>query len=179
MKHLSIVVVLLAALALAAGWAQANGGDDGKKIKIKLPLTSGGPTSDCPSFTINYRISSNGRSGSGTNCILGFNPVDCAPSLCVELPLLATFSLPRGTITARVTLFEKARCDPAISAKCTRVHHRWSGMVTEATGKFHELEGSTVSGGGVAVYRFPADPIEPFARLKHYEVLLGDWKRGE
>lgn len=178
MKRLSIVVVLLAALALAAGWAQANDGDDGKtvKIKVKLPVTPGGPTEACETFTLNYPISSNGRRGSGTNCLLDFIPVDCAPSVCVEIPLVATFRLPGGTITADVRLFEKAPCEPGSSAKCTRAQHRWSGTVTEATGTFDGLEGATVSGGGVAVVPFPADPDVLFKRLINYKVLLDGGK---
>jgi hypothetical protein len=173
---LGVTVLLMVLIAPVAALGHTHEGERAK-VKIELPLTLSAPTADCPASTIvelDYRISWKGRSGTGRNCALEFDPVDCAPSVCVEVPVVMTFTLPGGTIEAQVTVFEKAPCGDPYNPNCARVEHTWSGTVTQATGDFEELQGGPVSGGGHAVYRVPPDPVEPFARLIGYQVIVGE-----
>jgi hypothetical protein len=179
MRNLTMGFAVLATAALIAPVATFGhaGGGGAVRLKIELPITFLAPTPDCPVgtlFTADYRISSKGKTGSARNCILAVDQVDCAPSVCVNAPLIVTFRLPGGEITARGTLFEKAPCDTTSSDKCTKVRHTWSGTVTHATGRFDGLLGATVSGGGVARYRYPPDNVEPFERVDEMLIIGGE-----
>jgi hypothetical protein len=139
-------------------------------------LTFGPPAAGCPASSfvaLEYRIASKGKRGTGTNCVLGFTPVDCAPDLCASVAVQITFRLPGGTITAEGALFERGPCDPASAPECATARHSWSGVVVDATRGYRRLEGALVSGGGTARFRFPADPVSPFASLDDYVVVIG------
>jgi hypothetical protein len=73
-----------------------------------------------------------------------------------------TLSFSGSRIEANVTIFEAWTCD----ASCT-VDQRWSGTVTQATRRFRDLDGGSVSGGGLFVF----DPVT-FELLTLDEVLV-------
>jgi hypothetical protein len=65
-----------------------------------------------------------------------------------------TLNLRGGTIKADATIFEAWTC----TASCA-IDQRWSGTVTSATRRFHELVGGSVSGGGLATLDLEAGAV--------------------
>jgi hypothetical protein len=152
MKKVLLISMLLVTAALVAPLAaQArSGGDDGLRVKVEPPVNFAS-TADCPTGAAIYGISSEGKIGSGTNCILDEVPAACPPGVtaqfCQDVPVRMTLRLRGGTIEADVHIFEAWTCE----ANCS-VDQRWSGTVTNATGKFHKLRDGSVSGGGTFVF---------------------------
>ena len=157
MRKAILALTVLATVALSgpvAAQAHPNG-DDGLRVRLQLPASFSDPTLECPAGIADFGISSIGRIGSGRNCILAFVPADCPPAVvalfCQKVPLRTTLRLPGGRIEADATIFEIWTCgDP----NCTTlsVDEQWSGKVTRARGRFDELQGASVSGGGTAVF---------------------------
>ena len=58
-----------------------------------------------------------------------------------------TLSLDGSRVVGNVTIFEAWNC----AATCV-VDQRWSGMVTQASRRFHDLEHGSVSGGGLFAF---------------------------
>src|ERR1700730_11832379 len=150
-KTVLVLTVLLAAVLTMPLAAQAHsGGDDGLRVKLEPPLNFA-PTPDCPTGAAIYGVSLHGQIGSGTNCLLNNVPAVCPSDVtaqfCQNVPVRMTLSFKGGTIQGNVTIFEAWTCD----ANCS-VDQRWSGTVTRATRRFHQLEGGSVSGGGLFVF---------------------------
>ena len=98
--------------------------------------------------------------------ILDEVPADCPPDVtaqfCQAVPVRMTLSFNGGRIEGDVTIFEAWNCD----ATCA-VDQAWSGTVTQATQRFRNLEGGSVSGGGL----FAFDPVT-FQLVTLDEVLV-------
>ncbi len=165
-KRIVAFAVLLAVALIAPQAAQAHpDGDDELRVKLEPPVNFA-PTADCPTGAAIYRISLHGQIGSGTNCILDEVSADCPPDVtaqfCQAVPVRMTLSFNGGRIEGNVTIFEAWNCN----ASCA-VDQRWSGTVTQATRRFRDLEGGSVSGGGLFVF----DPVT-FELLTFDEVLV-------
>jgi hypothetical protein len=159
-----VSAALIAPLAGHAGPER----DDGLRVRLEPPVTFG-PTADCPDFAAVYGISVRGKTGSGTNCILAIVPADCPPNVtaqfCQTAHVRMTLSLRGSTIEADVTIFEAWTCD----TNCA-VDQRWSGTVTQATGRFSDLEGGSVSGGGLFVF----DAVTGELRVLDEVLVIGE-----
>jgi hypothetical protein len=134
--------------------------------RLSEPLDLRRPTADCPTGAAIYGISLRRQVGAGTNCILGEVPADCPPNVtaqfCQNVPVRTRLSLPGGGIEVNATIFEAWTC----KASCA-VDQEWTGTVTRATRRFHQLAGGSVSGGGL----FEFDPAT-FKLLTLDEVLV-------
>ena len=151
---LALTVLATAALVASAADARPTR-DGGLKVRFGLPLTFPAPTRDCPSGPVEFGISVNGKSGSGSLCAPDVVPVDCPPTpaalFCDRADHVSlTLRLPGGRIEADATAYEVIRCnDP--NCNTVALDQRWSGRVTRARGTFSDLERASVSGGGTAV----------------------------
>jgi hypothetical protein len=164
-KTILTLTVLLGIAAVLPLGAQAHPKRDHRlRITLKLPLNFA-PTAECPTGAAIYGISVHGQTGSGTNCIGDSVPADCPPGVtaqfCQTVPARMTLSLDGSRIVGNVTIFEAWNC----AATCV-VDQRWSGTVTQASRRFHDLEHGSVSGGGLVV----VDPAT-FEILSLDEVL--------
>ena len=157
MKRLLSGLIVVATLALIAPLAgQAKGKDDeGLQVRLVLPVNFADPTPDCPGGVVTFGLAWSGKSGTGQNCFAAdFAPTATCPAdalFCQQAPMLLTLSLPGGVIQADAHLVETWRCG---DSACTvlAVDQRWPGTVTDATGRFHDLKGATVSGGGIFAF---------------------------
>lgn len=155
-KAVLALTVLLTAALIAPLAAQGHPDDDeGLRVRLELPVTFSDPTAACPFGTADYGISWKRKIGSGRNCLKDIVPVDCPPAVealfCQEARVLTTLRLPGGRIEADVSIFEVWTCgDP--ECLTLAVDQQWSGKVTRARGRFHELKGASVSGGGTVVF---------------------------
>jgi hypothetical protein len=154
MRNAILLLTVLASAALIAPLAAQghHDRDDGLRVKLEPPVSFGPATADCPAGVAVYGISVRRKAGSGLNCILRDPvPADCPPDVtaqfCQVVPVRMTLRLRRSTLKADVTIFEAWTCE----ASCA-VDQRWSGTVTQATRKFDDLEGGSVSGGGLFVF---------------------------
>jgi hypothetical protein len=82
-------------------------------------------------------------------------PADCPPGVvalfCENVPILVTLRLPGVTVEADGAIFETWTCgDP--SCATLSVRQQWSGTTTRARGIVRQLEGGTLSGGGVLAF---------------------------
>lgn len=157
MRKLILALLVLATAALVAPLtAQGHRDeDDGLRVRLERPVTFSDPTPGCPEGTIAFGISSNGKIGSGRNCVQEVVLADCPPAVealfCQEARALMALRLGRGSIDAEVSIFEIWTCgDP--ECLTLAVDQRWEGRVTQARRKFRELEGGSVSGGGTVVF---------------------------
>jgi hypothetical protein len=170
MRRLIIATLFMTAAIAAPLGAQAVANDRHPlAITLVKPVIFGDPTADCLGGVATYRISIRHKIGTGTNCLV-VNPilVDCPPNVtadfCQNAPVRMTLNLRGGTIKADATIFEVWTC----TATCA-IDQRYSGTVTSATRRFHELVGGSVSGGGVATLD-PANQVEPVMAID--EVLV-------
>jgi len=143
------ILPTVALIAPLAAQARSNG-DDGLGMKLEAPVDFA-PTADCPTGAAIYGVALHGEIGSGTNCILDEVPADCPPGVtaqfCQAVPVRMTLTFKGGRIDGDVTIFEAWNC----AAICA-VDQRWSGTVTHATLRFHDLDGGSISGGGVFAF---------------------------
>jgi hypothetical protein len=170
-RALLAAIVVAAAATVAPIAAQAHpAADQAVTVRLDLPVIFSDPTPHCPQGVATFSISSNGHSGQGINCLLDFAFVDCPHGVealfCQTVSAVMTLQLPGGTIETDISIFEIATCADA-GCLTLAVDQRWSGTVTGATGRFHGLEGGSVSGGGVAVI-----DAATFEFLSIDEVLL-------
>jgi hypothetical protein len=160
MKSLIPIATLLACAALTAS-AAAQTRDDGLRLKIVQPITFD-PQTGC----IGYGLASRGKTGTGTNCIVNEVPAQCpsrvTADFCVNVLLGMTLTLPGGRLDVpQGAIFEAWTCVGgayAADGSCTslwNVDQRWSGTVTQATGKYRDLRHASVSGGGLLVFDGP------------------------
>jgi hypothetical protein len=146
--RLTSIVTLLIGAALAAPLAAQAGHD--LQLTLVQPIGFATPA-DCPTGAITYGLGYHGQTGAGANCILDVVPAACPAGVtadfCQNVPLRMTLTLPGGRIVADGAIFEEWTCTPDCS-----VVQRWSGTVTQATTRFHKLNGGAVSGGGLLVF---------------------------
>jgi hypothetical protein len=174
-KLFPVLAGLACLFALAAGVARASSkSEDALKIDL-VPPVNFAPTADCPTGAALYGLSLGPQRGQGENCIGDEIPVACPAGVtaqsCANVAVQMELSLPGGTITGNVTIFEARTCD----ATCD-VQQTWSGIVS-ATRRFHDLDGGTLSGGGL----FAFDPTT-FALVGFDEQLAitpADTHRGD
>jgi hypothetical protein len=145
-----VIAGLVCLFVLGTGVAQASSkGDDGLRIDLVVPVDFT-PTADCPTGAALYGVALGPQRGSGENCIGDEIPVACPANVtaqsCANVPVRMELRLPGGTITGNVTIFEARTCD----ATCDVVQ-TWSGTVAAAR-RFHELDGGSLSGGGLFAF---------------------------
>lgn len=149
MRHRVLSVIALLTVALISPLAaQAHRGIDGRiKLQLEAPVNFV-TADDCPAGAATYNVAFRKQLGSGMNCILEEDPADCPPGVtaqfCQNVPIHLTVSFDNGTIEADGAIFEAWNCD----VNCA-VDQRWSGTVSQATRKFRDLVGASVSGGGL------------------------------
>jgi hypothetical protein len=168
MRRLTIATLLVTA-AIAAPLGPQAAADDHHALAITLvqPVNFEAPTADCPAGVASYRISVHHKIGTGTNCLL-LDPVlvDCPSNVtaqfCQDAHVRMSLTLRGSTVEADVTISEAWTC----AATCA-IDQRWSGAVTSATRRFHELVGGSVSGGGLTTI-----DSATFAVLAVDEVLM-------
>ena len=162
---LAFAILLAAALTAPLAARAHSNDDDGLRVRLRAPVNFA-PTADCPTGAAIYGVSLHGEIGSGTNCILDEVPADCPPGVaaqfCQAVPVRMTLSFSGGRLEGNVTILEVWNCD----ATCA-VDQRWSGTVTRATRRFHDLNGGSVAGGGL----FAFDPAT-FQLVTLDEVLV-------
>jgi hypothetical protein len=159
-KVYPVLAGLVCLFALGAGVARANSkGDDPLRIDL-VPPVNFAATADCASGAALYGVSLGPQRGSGSNCILDEIPVACPAGVtaqsCQNVPVRMELHLPGGTITGDITILEAWTCD----ATCD-VEQTWSGTVA-ATQRFHELDGGTLSGGGLFAFDATTSALETF-----------------
>ena len=164
-RVLPVLAGLVCLFALATGVARASSkGDDALRIDLVTPVNFA-PTADCPTGAALYGVSLGPQRGSGSNCIGDEIPVPCPVGVtaqsCQNVPVRMELSLPGGTITGDVTIFEARTCDVTCDVEQT-----WSGTVS-ASSRFHKLDGGSLSGGGL--FAFDATS---FALVAFDEVLV-------
>jgi hypothetical protein len=155
-RSILVLTVAIAAALVAPLAAQGGGDDDGLRVRLQLPVTFSSPTAACPEGIAEYGISTKRRTGLGTNCIQAVVPAACPPAavnalFCQGVSVLATLRLRGGRIEADASIFEIWTCGDPMCLTLS-VDQQWSGSVTRATGKFDDLEGGSISGGGTAVF---------------------------
>ena len=150
-----IPALLLAAVLAAPGAAQAHSSHHKVvRARLTLPVTFTNPTPACPQGTATYGLKWHGKVGHGANCLQNPVPFDCpsgsAAFLCQNIPVRARLHLHGDTIKARAMINEMYTCaDPECDT--ISIRQRWRGHVTRATGRFDDLAGGSLSGGGTAV----------------------------
>jgi hypothetical protein len=171
--RLALIPTLLLAAALGAPAAAQAHSSHHKVVRARLtlPINFTDPTPACPQGIAAYGLKSHGKAGHGMNCLQNPVPFDCpsgsAAFLCQSVPVHTTLRLRGGRIRARhMTIREIWTCaDPACNT--ISIRQRWRGRVTRATGRFDDLAGGSVSGGGTAVV-----DASTFAFLSIHEVLV-------
>lgn len=172
MGRITLIVALLGAGLVAVPAAAVAHTDGGRVVRARLarPVTFTNPTTACPQGIAKYRLVSSGGAGRGANCVL--NPtVHACPQgstafLCQDVPVHVALHLHGGVIRARhTTIAEVWTCaDPACAT--ISIRQRWHGSVSAATGRFDDLAGGTLRGGGTALV-----DATTFEFLRIHEVL--------
>jgi hypothetical protein len=155
MKRIALgcAVFVVAALAAVPAASADTGGQDVLRVRLKLPLVFLSSTAACPQGIATYRLRALGRTGSGRNCLKTATPTACpsgsAAFLCQDVGVRMALRLSDGRIKGRARLHEVWTC---VDAACSRIaiQQRWHGHVRRADGRFRELAGGSVSGGGTA-----------------------------
>jgi hypothetical protein len=92
--------------------------------------------------------------GTGRNCIESEAQTACPAGVtavvCQDVTLRMALRWPDARIKGRLTAHEIWRCVDSACATL-RIHERWSGHVTRATGRFGDLAGGRISGGGILI----------------------------
>ena len=149
MKRIVLIALLVAAATLMAPLtAHARPAtDQSLRVRLQLPLTFDG----CGAH---FNISALGQVGTGINCVTDVIPAECPRGVvalfCERVPGHMTLRLFDARIEADTTIFEIWRCGEPDCSKFA-VEQRWSGEITDATGRFTRFRGASVSGGGRAI----------------------------
>jgi hypothetical protein len=149
-----IALAVVLSVALFAPLAAQGKPPPPLEVRVVPPMGFSDATKGCPLGKFAYRLSFEGATGSGSNCLKEFVPADCPPGedalFCQEVRFGMTLRLPDGTIEGDASIFEVNQCG---NPTCTTLadDHRWSGTVTEATRRFSRLRDASITGGGVVV----------------------------